>query len=68
MADKINGWLRPRERADGMAWLLTKVRLTCCATTMRSSATTFESRCETWASAKFSLHRGPLGSERTSSP
>jgi hypothetical protein len=27
MADKINGWLRPRERADGMTWLWCYQRL-----------------------------------------
>ena len=38
-------------------------RATCCATAMLSSAMTSENRCETWASAKFCLHRARLGSE-----
>ena len=48
---------------------MTKVPATCCATAMQSLATTFESRYETWASAKSYvrrtlLGRGPMSSGR----
>jgi hypothetical protein len=42
---------------------LPNAHVTCCATAMRSSATTSERRCEIWASAKFCRHRARLGSE-----
>jgi hypothetical protein len=42
---------------------LTNFRATCYVTAMRSLAMNFENRCETWASAKFCLHRAHLGSE-----
>src|SRR6266480_2873038 len=36
-----------------------------CATAMLSSGMPSENRCETWASAKFCLHRAHLGKEPT---
>src|SRR5215469_6266177 len=49
------------------AFPLTKVPATCCATAMQSLAITFESRYETWASAKSYVHRTLLGRGHMSS-
>jgi putative transposase len=58
--------IQPRSGPDsncGRLFPSPSFRATCCATAMLFSATTFENRCETWASAKFCLHRARLGSE-----
>ena len=49
------------------AFPLTNSRVTYSVTAILFSAMTSETRCATWASAKFCLHRAPPGSEPMSS-